>query len=204
MIIHKRNEPNLAIEARQDGWNFFEILRSSGYLHELIVPKKREAISNFFFLPQNLATFVFFSPPPENPFLQFTMDFIFVFTVWKFTPKKRPICIEGPAFGAHIMFLGWVKSGYGRFEVWTNVGSVCPFQHTHWILVLRFLQFGHRVWTSIYEGRLFVLFCNYEIHRTGMLQIVFLVSLESSPRGGVHGLGHVVQKFLNIDFFTEN
>jgi hypothetical protein len=26
---------------------------------------------------------------------------------------------------------------------------------------------------SIYEGRWFVLFCNYEIHRTGMLQIVF-------------------------------
>jgi hypothetical protein len=26
----------------------------------------------------------------------------------------------------------------------------------------------------------FVLFCTYEIHRTGMLQIVFLVSLESS------------------------
>jgi len=96
------------------------------------------------------------------------MDFIFVSTVWKI-----PICIEGPAFGAHIRFLGWVESGYGQFEVWTNVGSVCPFQHTHWILVLRFLQFQHRVWTSIYEGRLFVLFCNYEIHRTGMLQIMF-------------------------------
>jgi len=32
------------------------------------------------------------------------------------------------------------------------------------------------------------LFCSYEIHRTRMLQIVFLVSLESSQRGGVHGL----------------
>jgi len=37
----------------------------------------------------------------------------------------------------------------------------------------------------------------------GMLQIVFLVSLESSQRGRVHGLcsmmfGHAVQKFLNI------
>jgi hypothetical protein len=30
---------------------------------------------------------------------------------------------------------------------------------------------------SIKEGSLF---CNYEIHRTGMLEIVFLVSLESS------------------------
>jgi hypothetical protein len=45
------------------------------------------------------------------------------------------------------------------------------------------------------------LFCNYEIHRTGMLQIVFLVSLESSQQEEVHGLGSmtfglVVQKFL--------
>jgi hypothetical protein len=35
----------------------------------------------------------------------------------------------------------------------------------------------------------FVLFCSYEIHQTRMLQIMFLVSLESSQRGGVHGLG---------------
>jgi hypothetical protein len=38
-----------------------------------------------------------------------------------------------------------------------------------------------------------------------MLQIVFLVSLELSQQGGVHGLGSmefglvVVQKFLNIE-----
>jgi hypothetical protein len=48
----------------------------------------------------------------------------------------------------------------------------------------------------------FVLFHSYEIHQTGMLQIVFLVSLESSWWGGVHGLGSItfelmVQKFLN-------
>jgi hypothetical protein len=48
------------------------------------------------------------------------------------------------------------------------------------------------------------LFCSYEIHPNGMLQIVFLVSLESSQREGVHGLGSmmfglVVQKFLNIE-----
>jgi len=30
------------------------------------------------------------------------------------------------------------------------------------------------------EGNLFVLFCTYEIHQTWMLEIVFLVSLESS------------------------
>jgi hypothetical protein len=37
-----------------------------------------------------------------------------------------------------------------------------------------------------------------------MLEIVFLVSLESSQQGGVHGLGSMtfglaVQKFLNIE-----
>ncbi len=40
------------------------------------------------------------------------------------------------------------------------------------------------------EGSLFGLFCTYEIHRTGMLQ-VFLVSLESSQGGGVHPLGYI-------------
>jgi hypothetical protein len=42
------------------------------------------------------------------------------------------------------------------------------------------------------EGSLFVLFCTYEIHQTKMLQIAFFVSLESSPRGGVHRLGFMV------------
>jgi hypothetical protein len=43
---------------------------------------------------------------------------------------------------------------------------------------------------SMKEGSLFcfVLFCSYEIHRTRMLHLVFLVSLESSRRGGVHEL----------------
>jgi hypothetical protein len=49
----------------------------------------------------------------------------------------------------------------------------------------------------------FVFLCTDEIHQTGMLQIAFLVSLESSRRGGVHRLGSMmfglaVQKFLNI------
>jgi hypothetical protein len=56
------------------------------------------------------------------------------------------------------------------------------------------------------EGSLFcfVLFCSYEIHRTKMLQIEFLVSLESPQKEGVHGLGSIMfglpmQKFLNIE-----
>ncbi len=48
----------------------------------------------------------------------------------------------------------------------------------------------------IYEWRkvvCFVLFCSYEIHQTGMLQIVFLVSLESCRWGGVvQGLGSMM------------
>jgi hypothetical protein len=57
---------------------------------------------------------------------------------------------------------------------------------------------------SMKEGSLFcfVLFCSYEVHWIGMLQIVFLVSLESSGQGWMHGLGSMtfgleVQKFLN-------
>jgi hypothetical protein len=54
------------------------------------------------------------------------------------------------------------------------------------------------------EGSFFVLFCTYEIHQTRMFQIVFLVSLESSRQGGVHGFasmmfGLAMQKFLNIE-----
>ncbi len=53
---------------------------------------------------------------------------------------------------------------------------------------------------------IFVLFCNYEIHWTRMLHIMFLMSLESFRWGGVHGLssmtfGLAVQKFLNIEWF---
>ncbi len=56
----------------------------------------------------------------------------------------------------------------------------------------------------MYNTPCFILFYSYEIHRTRMLQIVFLVSLESSQQGRVHGLGSIrfglaVQKFLNIE-----
>jgi len=52
------------------------------------------------------------------------------------------------------------------------------------------------------EGSLFC--CSYEIQRTRILQIVLLVSLESSQQGGVHRLGSMafglaLQKFLNIE-----
>jgi hypothetical protein len=51
---------------------------------------------------------------------------------------------------------------------------------------------GVRCLLSMKQGSLFVLFCTYEIHRTRMLQIMFLVSLESSQGEGVHQLGFMV------------
>jgi len=49
---------------------------------------------------------------------------------------------------------------------------------------------------SIYEGRLFVCFncfvCTNDVHQTQMLQIMFLVSLESSRGGGCMGWLHDV------------
>jgi hypothetical protein len=42
------------------------------------------------------------------------------------------------------------------------------------------------------QGNLFVLFCTNEIHRTKMLQITFLVSLERFQGEGVHQLGFIV------------
>jgi hypothetical protein len=47
------------------------------------------------------------------------MDFIFVSTKCENSPpNKDPFALKvQPAFGAHIMFLGWVKLGYGQFEV---------------------------------------------------------------------------------------
>jgi hypothetical protein len=69
----------------------------------------------------------------------------------------------------------------------------------------------HRPCYPIYEGpylwRKVVCFvCTYEIHRTGILKIIFLKSLESSRWGEVHGLGSItfilaVSKFLNIEWF---
>jgi hypothetical protein len=63
---------------------------------------------------------------------------------------------------------------------------------------------------SMKEGSFFVLFCTIETHRTGMLQIMFLVSMESSQGEGCMGL---VSWHLDLlcrsspllnDFFTEN
>ncbi len=67
-------------------------------------------------------------------------------------------------------------------------------------------QMEHK-YLSMKEGNLFILFyfvCTYEIHQTRMLQITFLVFLESSRQGGVYVLGSMafglaMQKFLNVE-----
>jgi hypothetical protein len=64
----------------------------------------------------------------------------------------------------------------------------------------------NKIYLSMKEGSLFVLFCKDEIHWTGMLHITFLVSLEGSWGGGVRQIGFMavglaVQKFLNIEWF---
>jgi len=62
------------------------------------------------------------------------------------------------------------------------------------------------LWSKVVCLSCFV--CTNEIHPTKMLQITFLVSLESSWGGGVHHLGFImsrleVQKFLNIEWFLQ-
>jgi hypothetical protein len=52
---------------------------------------------------------------------------------------------------------------------------------------------------SMKEGSLF---CSYEIHGTGMLQIVFLMSLKSSQQGRVHGLGFTMFGLVVKKFWT--
>jgi hypothetical protein len=47
------------------------------------------------------------------------------------------------------------------------------------------------------EGSLLCFVVGYEIHQTGMPHIVFLVSLESSRQGGVHGLGSTMFGFAS-------
>jgi hypothetical protein len=56
--------------------------------------------------------------------------------------------------------------------------------------IFKFLNYIYFHHLSMKEGSLFcfVLFCTDEIHGSRMLQIAFLVSLESSRGGGVHWL----------------
>jgi hypothetical protein len=76
---------------------------------------------------------------------------------------------------------------------------------TLWNLRLPYLN---QLWWIIYLWKkvvCFVLLCSYEIHRTWMLQIVFLVSLENSRWGRVpwHLDLRCKSSWILNDFFTE-
>jgi hypothetical protein len=123
-----------------------------------------------------------------------------------------PIILIGPGsslfvvphlFAVQFQFDGWgCKKVNNKTWMWKIF-----LQVAYWALLLRMLL---HMYLSMKEGSLFVLFCTYEIHWTRMLQIAFLVSLESSQQGGVHQLGFMSfglacrsSSILN-DFFTEN
>jgi hypothetical protein len=95
--------------------------------------------------------------------------------------KKSPLAIGSmqlPLIGCHVMFFA-----------------------TTYLLQLSKVTMGfcsHMCHLSMKEGSLFC----FVVMKSTMNQIMFLVSLESSQRGRVHGLGSmtlVVQKFLNIE-----
>jgi hypothetical protein len=80
-----------------------------------------------------------------------------------------------------------------NFPPISNMMNCIPSSET-WGQPMTFNLLGKR---EIYLWRKVVcLFCTYEIHRTRMLQIAFLVFLESSQWGGVHGLGFMVFRLV--------
>jgi len=65
------------------------------------------------------------------------------------------------------------------------LGKICAgFQNCWSPFLAKANGRGRILRTSIFEGRSFVLFCSYEIHRTRMLQIVFFFGKLSMRRGG--------------------
>jgi hypothetical protein len=121
-----------------------------------------------------------------------------------------PDCVSNAP--RHILLLGYIHFGscYAHFEL---------------VIIRRWAHIDNEICLWMKEGNLFCFvvmistelgcfrLCSWCLWKAlDMLQIVFLASLESSWRGGVHGLGSLafglaaVQKFLNIlnDFFTEN
>ncbi len=70
-------------------------------------------------------------------------------------------------------------------EIWKKKGRKSNPGANRWFFFWR--KFTIYLWRKVVC--LFCFVCTNEIHRTRMLQIAFLVSLESSGGGGVHWLG---------------
>jgi hypothetical protein len=108
---------------------------------------------------------------------------------WKEKSDENVITIEGLPFNLSIIsfqnnVICCVHPTFYQVHTWAN-------------------STGHTS-LSMKQGGLFVLFCTNEIHQTAMLQIVILISLESSQGEWVHWLGFTafelaMYKFLNIE-----
>jgi hypothetical protein len=102
--------------------------------------------------------------------------------LWFFYSKRPPSQLEGYT---HHLSLGFLK-------IRSRKGAIYNHFFSSW---------------SIYEGRYFVLWLWDPLNQDArMLHLMFLLSLESSQQGWVHGLGSMTfglakQKFLNIEWF---
>jgi len=108
---------------------------------------------------------------------------------WKEKSDENVITIEGLPFNLSMI----------SFQ--NNV--ICSVHPTFYQVHTWANSTGHTS-LSMKQGGLFVLFCTNEIHQTAMLQIVILISLESSQGEWVHWLGFMafelaMYKFLNIE-----
>ncbi len=153
----------------------------------------------------------FFSPPPPRPPHQkikaLIIKYILGISPWEHLSMKEgslfcgyEICWTGML---EIMFLVSLESSWWGGGGVHGLGSMAfglveqKFLNIEWFL--------H--WKNIYLWRKVVCFVVMRSAELGMLEIMFLVSLESSWwGGGVHGLGSMVfglavQKFLNIEWF---
>ncbi len=132
-------------------------------------------------------------PPPPQFLLCLENQFLTMFPRSKKSMLLLPICLISRTF----FCLEHIGLTHGSCQICCL--AICKTAH---LLTKQGHKYPIYLWRKVV---CFVLFCSYEIHWTRMLQIMFLVSLESSPRGGVHGLGSMtfglaVQKFLNIEW----
>ncbi len=104
---------------------------------------------------------------------------------WKEKSVKNMITLESLPFNSNII----------SFHIWPFKKSIHTFhKNVHMWSSLFCMGFtlgsmAQAILVYLWKKVVcFILFCRYEIHQTRMLQIMFLMSLESSQRVEVHGL----------------
>jgi hypothetical protein len=92
---------------------------------------------------------------------------------------QQQYSLQLPELWTSLVSVASFPLAYLRLQVPNNIIPKVQMSQVSWFWLVCFLPppFVSREHLSIKEGSLF---CSYEIHQTGMLQIVFLVSLESS------------------------